>query len=182
MQQIKKRWLVWGTSILLVAIVIALGIIQIRQMGQRSSLSDELDTAELILSVLETEQSSSGQDDTETQAGDVDAAEAELSQPADSILANESLFGIANVSSVTLTTITVSPMSSDTLAALSCSLLPINVVAEGDVPDLLDFVTRLNNDLTNGLVRSAILNIPEATAEGVPSVDIELVIYTYQGG
>ncbi|UCB43797.1 MAG: hypothetical protein JSV77_03885 [Dehalococcoidales bacterium] len=178
----KKRWLVWGTSILLVVVIVALGIVQLRQAGQKSDLSEDLELAEQVLSTLETEQSSSGQDETGTQAGDVGTAQAELSQPVDSILANENLFDIANVSSVTLTAITVSPISSGTLAELSCFSLPLNIVAEGDVPDLLDFITRLNTDLTNGLVRSATLSIPETPAEGEPSVDIDLVIYTYQDG
>ena len=182
MQQIKKKWLVWGASILLVVIIIALGIVQTRQMGQRSSLSEDLERAELVLSALETAQSSSGQSETGTQPGNINTAEAELSQTADSILANEDLFNIASISSVTLTTITVSPLSDDTLAELSCFSLPLNVVAQGNVPDLLDFITRLNTDLTNGLVRSAKLSVPGSSAEGKPSVNIELVIYTYWGG
>lgn len=179
MQLTKKKWLVWGASILLLVIIIALGIVQVRQMGQRSSLSEDLEKAELVLSALDTEQSSSEQNETEIQPVNMDTAEAELSQPADSILVNEVLFDMASTSSVTLTSITVSPLSGDSLGELPCFSLPLNVVAEGDLPYLLDFITRLNTDLTNGLVRSASLSIPETPAEGEPSADIELVIYTY---
>lgn len=179
MQLIKKKWLVWGASILLSVIIIALGIIQVRQMGQRSSLSEDLEIAERLLSSLGTEPSSSEQNGDETQPVNIETAEEELSQPAESILANEVIFSIADISSVTLTSITVSPLSDDSLGGLSCFSLPLNIVAEGDVTYLLDFINRLNTDLTNGLVRSASLSIPETPAEDEPSADIELVIYTY---
>jgi len=182
LQRIKKRRLLWGMSILLLVIIIVLGIVQARQTGQRSSLSEDLEIAEQVLSALESEQSSSEQDEPDTQPGDAGTAQAELSQPADSIMANEDLFYIADASSVTLTTITVSPLSSDILAELSCLSLPLSIVAEGDVTDLLDFITRLNTELTNGLVKSATLTIPAGPAENQPTVNIELVIYTYQGG
>jgi hypothetical protein len=182
LQRIKRRQLLWGTSILLLVIIIVLGIVQARQAGQRSSLSEDLEIAEQVLSALESEQSSSGQDETGTQQGDAGIAKAELSQPADSIMANEDLFYIADASSVTLTTITVSSLSNDTLAELPCLSLPLSIVAEGDEGDLLDFITRLNTELTNGLVRSATITIPAETAGSQPTVNIELVIYTYQGG
>jgi len=179
LQLIKKKWVVWGASILLSVIIIALGVIQVRQMGQRDSLSEDLEIAERLLSALETETSSSEQSDNATQPVDMDTAEEELSQPADSILANEAIFSIANISSVTLTSITVLPLSDDSLGTLSCFSLPLNVAAEGDVPYLIDFINRLNTDLTNGLVRSASLSIPETPTEGEASANIELVIYTY---
>jgi len=179
LQLIKKKWLVWSASILLSVIIIALGIIQVRQMGQRGSLSEDLELAERLLSALETESSSSEQSGNANQPVNMDTAEEELSQPADSILANEAIFSIANISSVTLTSITVLPLSDDSLGELSCFSLPLKVAAEGDVPYLIDFINRLNTDLTNGLVRSASLSIPETPAEGEASADIELVIYTY---
>lgn len=183
--RLNKKWLTYGVIIGLVATLTTLGIVQAQQMSEKSSLSDELGTAEQNLSMLEAAQSSFWQDEMDTQMDgaqpDFNTAEAQLSQPVDSIIANESLFNIAAVSSVTLTWITVSPLSDDALAELPCSYLPLNISAEGSVTALLDFISRLNTDLTNGLVRSAILSIPETPAEGEASVDIELIIYTYQG-
>ncbi len=170
----------------LVAALTTLGIVQAQQMGEKSSLSEELDTVEYNLSMLEAGDSSFGQDEMDTQMdgaqSDFNTAKVILTQPVDSIIANESLFNIAAVSSVTLTSISVSPLSSDgALAELPCFHLPLSITAEGNVTALLDFISRLNTDLTNGLVRSAILSIPEPPAEDDALVHIELIIYTYQG-
>jgi hypothetical protein len=183
--RLKKKWLTYGVIIGLVATLASLGIVQAQQMGEKSKLSEELDTAEHNLSMLEAGQSSSWQDETDTQTNgtqpDFANARSVLSRPVDSIIANEYLFDIAAASSVTLTSITVSPLFDDVLTQLPCSYLPLNISAEGNVTALLDFISRLNTDLTNGLVKSAILSIPETPAEGEALVDIELIVYTYQG-
>lgn len=183
--RLNKKWTTYGVILGFVAALVTLGIVQAQQMGEKSSLSDELDTAEHNLSMLEAGQSSFWQDEMDTQTGgsqtDFETARTILSQTVDSIIASESLFYIAEVSSVTLTSITVSPLSEDALAELPCYHLPLNVSAEGNETALLDFINRLNTDLTNGLVRSAILSIPETPAEGEAIADIELIIYTFQG-
>lgn len=180
--RLKNKWLVYGVIAGFVTALVSLGIVQAQQLSEKNNLSDELETAEQNLSLLEAEQSTSWQDiqtgDSET---DSDTAKTILSQTVDSIIASEALFNIAEASSVTLTSITVSPMLDDTLAELPCSFLPLYIGAEGNETALLDFISRLNADLTNGLVRSAILTIPETPSEGEASVDIELIIYSYQG-
>lgn len=183
--RLNKKWLVYSGIIGIVAVFVGLGIVQVRQMSEKSSLSDELDLAEQNLSILEAAQSSFGQDGTDTQMGEAqtnfDIAKTQLSEPIDSIIANESLFNIAAASSVTLTSISVSPLYDEALAELPCSYLPLNVSAEGNETALLDFISRLNTELANGLVRSATLDISETSAESESIVDIELIIYTYQG-
>lgn len=183
--RLNRKWLIYGGIIGLVAALTTMGIIQVQQTKEKNSLSGDLSMAEQVLSILEANQSASWLDEIDTQLDeaqtDFDTARAELSQPIDSIIANESLFRIAADSSVTLTSIAVSSLYDDTLAELSCSYLPLNVTAKGDLASLLDFISRLNTDLTNGLVRLATLNIPEASDEGESSADIEMVIYTYQG-
>ena len=184
--RLNKKWLIYGVIIGLVAALTTLGIVQAQQIGEKSSLSEEFDTVEYNLSMLEAGGPSFGQDEMDTQMdgsqADFNTAKAILTQPVDSIIANESLFNIAAVSSVTLTSISVSPLSSDeALAELPCFHLPLSITAEGNITALLDFISRLNTDLTNGLVRSAILSIPETPTEGDSLVDIELIIYTYLG-
>ena len=183
--RLKKKWLVYGGIIGIVATLISLGVVQANQMSEKNSLNDELDMAAQNLSALEAAQSSLGQNGLDTQEDEAQTnysiARARLSEPIDSIIANESLFNIAAASSVTLTSISVSPLNDDILAELSCFCLPLNVTAEGSETVLLDFISRLNIDLTNCLVRSATLSNPEMPAEGESTVDIELIIYTYQG-
>ena len=67
------------------------------------------------------------------------------------------------------------------LEGVTASELPLTMRAEGDVANLIDFVTRLNGDLTTGVVKSAEISIPETADEGKPSANIRLVVYSYQG-
>lgn len=182
--RLNKKWIIYGVLIGLVAALTTLGIVQAQQLGEKSSLTDELDTAKQNLNMLEAEQSAFWQDEIDAQMGtegSSGSARLILSQPIDSIIANESLFNIAAVSSVTLTSLVVSPLSDGALAELPCFYLPLNITAEGNVTALLDFISRLNTDLTNGLVSLATLSIPETPAEGESTADIELIIYLYQG-
>jgi len=83
---------------------------------------------------------------------------------------------------------------------INCSVLPLTASVEGDVPNLLRFITKLNDDFITGFVKSVGMNIPEAaedsgetaeeSAEGQSgeleeveraSANISLVIYAYQG-
>jgi len=170
---------------MLAASVCGLSVVQAQQAGERNRLGKELDMAEQVLSALETEQASSWEEEKEMRLSgaraDLDTARAELSRPADSIIANEALFEIARISAVTLTEITAFPPSNDDLAGLTCSALPFTVTAEGGMSELLDFTARLNTDLVNGIVRSATLTVPERPTGGDSSVNIQLIIYTYQG-
>lgn len=183
--RLNKKWLAYGATIGLVAALTTLGIVQAQQMGEKTSLSEELETVEYNLSMLEAGGASFGQQGSGTQAGDdqnnFDNARTILSRTVDSIIASEALFNIAEASSVTLTAISVSPFYDDVLAELPCSYLPLYMSVEGNEPALLDFISRLNVDLTNGLVRSVMLSVPETAEEGEATADIEIVIYTYQG-
>lgn len=184
MNLMKKKWLVWAGCILLCAIMISLGIVQIQQSSKKTKISEELEKAEKVLSALETEQSSFQNDELDTQLDETrnskDTAIAKLSQPADSIIASEALFAIAEANSVTLTSMATSPISTGTLAELPCYMLSLNFSAEGNIVQLLDFIVSLNTDLTNGVVRSASLTVSEESGEYVSTVDIGVVIYTYQ--
>jgi hypothetical protein len=183
--RLNKKWSIYGVIIGLIAALTALGIVQAQQMGEKSSLSEELDSAKHDWSMLEAEQSSRWQDDIDTQMDEsqtnFNIAKEILSLPIDSIIANESLFTTAEVSSVILTSISVSTLTDDLLADLNCSYLPLSVTAEGDETALFDFISRLNTDLPNSLVRSVTLNIEDSSDDVEARADIELIIYTYQG-
>jgi len=55
-------------------------------------------------------------------------------------------------------------------------------MVEGELTDLVSYITRLNSDLDTGFVKSVEINVPETNSKDKPSANIQLVIYTYQGG
>jgi hypothetical protein len=104
-----------------------------------------------------------------------------LSQPNGSIVTSGILFDIAEAYGVEVTEISSSGPTNGELEGIACSVLPLTARVEGDVPALINFITRLNSDLTTGVVKSAEISIPETTDEEESSANIQLVIYNYQG-
>ncbi len=83
---------------------------------------------------------------------------------------------------MTITAITILNEYGVDLAGVPCLTTPVSVSVEGDLPDVLDFVTSLNTSVTNGLVKSADVTAPDiAESDEMPTASIELIIYTYEG-
>ncbi len=179
----KQRWPVIILGGVLVTIAAILGTMLSGQMRDRSQIDGELGVAEESLRELEGAEALSQQSDMGQRVSAVlaerDSAKAHLSQPADTILANESLFDLARQAGVTLEGISASAIIEGALGDVECSVLPMTVVVEGTIANILDFLARLNTDLTNGVVRAADVTAPRT--QGIPTASVELVIYQYEG-
>ena len=90
------------------------------------------------------------------------------------------MFDIAEASNVEIAEINSSGLTGGDLAGISCSTLPVTASVAGNVTDLVNFITRLNSDLENGVINSVEISMPEAADEEA-SASIQLAIYTYQG-
>ncbi|MFC1903768.1 hypothetical protein ACFLW9_02675, partial [Chloroflexota bacterium] len=73
-----------------------------------------------------------------------------------------------------------SGLSGGDLAGIACSTFPVTASVTGNLTDLINFITRLNGDLENGVINSVEISVPEAADEEA-SASIQLAIYTYQG-
>ena len=186
MRVLKAKWPLVIIGGLLLVTVAGLGTVQARQSGQRGRLGNELAVAEEGLRQYELEQASSQSGEMKSRLSNVltyrDTAIEDLSQYMGTITANETLFGIARECNVTITAITILNEYGVDLAGVPCLTTPVSVSVEGDLPDVLDFVTSLNTSVTNGLVKSADVTAPDiAESDEMPTASIELIIYTYEG-
>jgi len=181
----KTRWPVVIVGVVLAAILGSLGTVQARQSAERSRLDAELAVAEESLRSAQLVQTGAEQSERKerlsTVSADLEDARAQLSEQTDSIIANEVLFNIARLCGVTLTEITVSPVTEEDLEQVPCSLLPVSVKATGNMAALVNFIMTLNTTVTNGVVRSARATAPDSTTSEPPSAQVRLVIYSYQG-
>jgi hypothetical protein len=91
------------------------------------------------------------------------------------------LFDIAEAYGVEVTELSSSGLVSEELEGVPCSVLSLTVRVEGDIPDLIGFITKLNDDFTTGVVQSVEISIPETTGGEESSANIQLVIYTHRG-
>jgi len=179
----KTSWLLVAIGVFIIAMV-GLGAVRYQQVNQQNQMNEELALAEMKLNEFKLEQLSDRQGELEEQLSQtisqLGAAKAIFSQPNGSIVASGILLDIAEAYGVEVTEISSSGLASGELEGIACSVLPLDARVEGDVPALINFITRLNSDLTTGVVRSAEISIPEATGEE-SSANIQLVIYSYQG-
>ena len=193
----KTSWLILTLGIFIVAFA-SLGIAHYQQAHQQDQLEDQLAVAERRLNKLQLKQLYSQREEVEEQLNQTisqfEAAKAVLSQPAESINISDTLFRIAEACGVEVTAISSSgPARGGDLEGVTCSVLPVTIMVEGDVPNLLSFVIKLNDDFATSVVESVGIGVQEQVeeeigAEGIEgeaeksSADIQLIVYSYQGG
>lgn len=179
----KASWLLITIGIFIIALV-GLVVVRSQQVKQQNLLSEELASTELRLKGIQLERLSNQQEELEKGLSQTisqfEVARAMLSQPIESITISSTLFVIAEAHGVELTEISSPGLSSAELEGLTFSVIPLTARVEGDVPNLVSFITRLNEELTTGVVKSVKISIPEIAGEKA-SANIELAVYTYQG-
>ena len=197
----KKTWLVIAIGIFAIALI-GLGMVHSQQVQQQNQLNEELTLAQMKLNGFQLAQLSDQQGELEEQLSQAtsqfEAVKAMLSQPVGNIAASSILFDFAEAHGVKVTEMTSSGPVTENLEDVPCSVISLTAKVEGDVHNLVSFVTKLNSYFTTGVVKSVEINIPETTDEGEgegegeeeeeeqekekASADIQLVVYTYQGG
>ena len=179
----KTSWLIIIVGVFIIFLA-GLGVIRSQQVEEQNQLNEKLAVAQSKLQVIQLEQLSHRQAELEQQlsetASESKSAKVILSQPVGSISISAIFFDIAEANNVEVTEITSSGMAEDKIEGVPCLALPLSTKVEGEVTDLVSFITQLNEDLTTGMVKSLDISIPETT-ERKPSAKIQLVVYTYQG-
>ncbi len=160
--------LILGLGILVITLG-SLGVARSQQLNEVKQLSDNLSIAELRLSKLDLKDLYSQQDTLNAQLGrasaEMQSAKAALSQANDSITISAAMYRIAWNSGVEVAQITSAAQTTEKWKGLNCSVLPISVLVKGDVPNLIDFIMRLNSDFPIGVVKSADIVVPRAKSE-----------------
>ncbi len=156
-----------GLGILVITLG-SLGVARSQQLGEAQQLSENLSIANLRLSKLDLKDLISQQEKLDTQlsqaAAQRDKAKAALSQSNESVLISEAVFRIAWDSGVEVYQVSSSVLTTDKLNGVICTVLPVTVLVRGDVPNLIDFVMRLNQDFSIGVVKSVEFVVPRVTA------------------
>jgi len=179
----KKSWLFIGIGIFLIALV-GLWMVYSQQSGAKNQLKEEFAQAKSRLSSIQLEQYANQQEELEQQLDETiaqsEAARETLSEPMNSIIITDILFSTAENNSVNITNINSPGMTNEELKGVPCLALPLTASIEGEVSNLVAFITQLNDDLVNAVVKSVSMNIPYPAGVSKPSINIQMVIYTYK--
>ena len=180
----KTSWLLITIGVLVITFA-SLGAVRAQQIHRQNQLNEELTLTELKLKGVQLEQLSQQQEELETRLNEAtsqfEAVKAILSQPRGSVATSGILFDVAEACGVEVTDISSSGLSSDELEGVPCSVLILTASVEGDVLDLVSFITELNAYLSTGVVQSVSINVPETTSNEKSTANIRLVVYMYQG-
>ena len=183
--KLRKRTLLIIIVGIFVIVSFGLGMVRYQQVSEQNQLNEKLVLANSDLERLQLEMGSSGQVKLEEQLGQAtsqfEAVKAILSQPVGSITASSTLFEIAEAHGVEVAEMTSSGPVTENLEGITCSVISLTAKVEGDLPNLVSFITNLNNHFATGVVKSIIITIPETTGEQKGSTDIQMVVYTYRG-
>lgn len=181
----KTRWPIVIAGVVLAVVLSSLGVVQAQQATEKNRLDSEISLVEESIGDFQPVKSDSTQENMKSRLddtyADLDVAKEYLSRSTDSIETNETLFNIAADCGVLVTNITISPISSEDMEDITCTILPFSVIVEGETPQLLDFIMTLNTDATNGVVKSARISVPADGTEVSPWADVKMIIYYYEG-
>ena len=171
----------------------SLGIARSQQVDQQSQLEDELSVAEKRLSNLQLKelhlQGQELEEEINQARTQLQAAKDVFSQSIESIDVTDSLFDIAEACDVVINEINSSAITKGALGDITLPVIKLTLNVEGDVPNLISFVTKLNNDFVTGVAESAEIGIPgtsdnetqgEPEEAAKPSAVVRLIIYNYQ--
>ena len=180
----KKSWLFIGLGLFLIAFV-SLWLVYSQQAEAKSRLKEELALARTRLSEMQIDKLSDEQGELEqqleTSMKQSESARETLSQPMNSLIISDILFSTAEANGVNITTISSSGANRVDLNGVPCQTLSLAVNIEGEVADLVDFITELNGDLTIATVKTVSLEIPYPAGVRKPTASIQMAVYTHEG-
>jgi hypothetical protein len=184
----KTSWLILAAGIFVVVLG-SLGITRSQQLSEKGKLDEDLHLATSVLEKLQEPANLQTQQDElqrQIEEGEVllDEARKRLDQTVVSVDVADELFVIADYCGVVVRTLTTSPIKSNEYEGIGLDMTSMNILADGDLDNLINFVTSLNDDYTTGLVRSFQISIPDsgtASNTTLPNVNIQMTIYSYEG-
>ena len=184
MKLTKTSWLILSIGIFVV-VVAGLGLTRSQQFKEKGQLDEELSIAEKRLNKLPVkdlrEQEEELQKRLDESTMQLMAVKDSLRQPVESIDVTDEFFAVAHYCDVEIMSISSSSLKSDKLGDVACSMISLSAHVTGEVSNLINFIIKLNNDFTTGLVKSAQMSIPETVYEGQASASIQMVVYAYEG-
>jgi len=186
-------FLVIGVFVILVA---GLGMAYSRQEGEQSQLDQELTLAKQRLEKYTGEEAefASQQKELESRLAKAEsrlrAAKANLYQSIESIEASDTLFTLAQDCGVEVVKIQSPGVATQAIGEVTLSALSLTVTIEGDVLNVIGFVSEWTKEYPTGMVESVVVTVPQPpdaeaeeaqTGEENPSADINICIHTYEG-
>ena len=178
----KKSWLSIGIGLFLITLA-GLCMVYSQHADVKNKLKEDLAQARARLTLIQIEQLADQQSELEWQLDETirqsESARERLSKPMNSLIISDILFRTAEANSVNITTISSSEANQMTLDGVPCRALPLTASIEGEVADLVAFITELTGDQANINLNSVSMEIPAGDSK--PKASIQMQVYSYEG-
>jgi len=179
----KKSWFTIALGFLIMAAV-SLSFVYYQRTGEREQLQADLLSARSRLSTVDmltlTHQQKVLEGDLNQAYAEYAADKKKFVQSIENIAVSNVLYSTANANSVNITEMSSSDVSSEVIEGAPCLALSLDARVVGKVDNLVAFITQLNDDLINAVVKSVSMDIPSSGNDKIASAGIRVVIYTYE--
>ncbi len=162
---------------------VALSLVCSQQVQQQSQLKAKLASDQSNLKGVQLEQLSSQQAELEKQLSQATsqfgAVNATLSRSIGSTAVSNTFFDVAKANGLEVTEITSPGLSKDTLGKVTCSSILLRAKVEGNISNLVSFVTKLTSSFVTNvksvtITTAARVEEPAAAGAGGPAPDFQL--------
>ncbi len=164
---------------------VVLSLICSQQVQQQGQLKAKLTSTQFNLKKINLEQLSTQQVDLEKQLSQAtsqfESVKAISSPGTGSTAAISAFFKVAKDNGLEVTEMTSPGPAKDTIEGVNCSALLLNAKVEGNISNLVGFITKLNSALVTSAIKSATITTPGVASGENASADIQLVIYNFGG-
>jgi hypothetical protein len=180
----KTGWLILAAGVFVVALA-SLGVTRTQQLKEKSKLDQELESSTQILEKLQTSDLRQQLDDLQQKVEETeilkDEAAQSLNETVVSVDISDELFTIADYCGVTVMNLVTSPINQSKYANINLNSTTMNIHVNGDLPNLVNFVTSLNNDYKTGVVKTYQISVPsDSSGNQSPSASVQIIIYSYE--
>jgi len=180
----KTSWLILAAGVFIVVLA-GLGVTRSQQLKEQTQLDEELSLSTMRVDKAQTEellpQLEELQQRIEESSEQLTEVKNRMRQTVESTDVTEKFFVIAEYCGVEIMNLSTMRISTDVVEGIECSTISISATIEGEVPNIIDFIVRLNEGFTTGNIESAQIFIPEESSEDKPSASISMVVYAYEG-
>lgn len=179
----KKALKYLGIGVYIIAAAIS-GYILFGKLGEQSKVDEELTLANANLERTDVARLSTQISELEDQLTQItsqtDTMKNMMDQEIANVRATNMVFDVAGKNYVEVMDLNSLSAFPEVLEKIPCNVVPLEAIIEGNVEDLVSFVTQLNTALSTGVIKSVNLNIPDPTTGAKPTATISLLIYNYQ--
>ena len=176
----KTSWIILSVGVFIVVLA-GLGVTYSQQIKEKNKLQDELAVTDMRLEKFEIaelqQQENQLEEAINAEAAKLESAVLKIHQIIESIDVTDKCYLLASQSGVEVIEIGTTEIDSAAIRKLELFQISIRIGVSGPLPNIVDYITELNDNFTTGHVVTVDINFDQ----DLPYANMQLMIYSYEG-